>query len=693
MGWKATLVAAVACAMIASAQTALANHLPSPVIRVHPIMRHTIEERLAYVENARPNTAYAGTVTTLPNFQEQVEGITYDSTTGDFAALEGAYLYDVTLAGQNTQLASLLSYGIPNAVVWDPNSQLYYISMPTLYEILSVTPTGTVSVFAGGTRGTGDGKGAGAQFQQPTGLALDPVNHWIYVADFDRVRRVDESGDVVTVGPPALMSPFFDQSGNFSIAFDTTDVKVAVADPSQDRIHLFDPVTQTYTILAGSCLELIDVNPGCISLHANGQGSRGLFAGLSGIAYDAVAGAFYLGDQLNGEIRKVSLSGNVSTLAGGSLPGPIDGVGLAADFLGPSCTVDYPVTDTIFVCDSYLLRTVTTQGSPAPLPSNALSLIQTPSISSGPDGMARASDGTLWFPETNAYTMGRVLTTGTIHEYALPGGYGLPYGAASDSLGQVWFGDYNGIQQNNTPSAAFIGKITSTGSIVEFPLINFCGSGFSTASLFAPDDSGGVWFADSCPLALGHMDSHGTVSQVPTSNLTGIALDSGVIWVGEANQLQEFSASEQLIATFMGIPADSGIAVGPGGLIWFLSNSNESVGSFNPSNAETVIYQLPTCGCSRNLADLTPGTNDDVWFTEGPRPYPGTYYPGGLGHVTASGRYTEHFSYDGDRHQQYGKSVVRRFWSEQGRLRPLTTSAARPMTSTSSSSRYSTRIG
>lgn len=64
------------------------------------------------------------------------------------------------------------------------------------------TPVWTVSTFAGGTRGSMDGKGTQAQLSSPAGLAIDATDT-LYVADSDNncVRVIAPDGTVTTVAP------------------------------------------------------------------------------------------------------------------------------------------------------------------------------------------------------------------------------------------------------------------------------------------------------------------------------------------------------------------------------------------------------------------------------------------------------------------------------------------------------------
>jgi hypothetical protein len=77
-----------------------------------------------------------------------------------------------------------------------------YVSQFAINCILKITPTGTVSTFAGDpsdTKGsTQDGKGTAARFFKPSALACD-ANDNIYVGDKRRVRKITPDGMVTTI--------------------------------------------------------------------------------------------------------------------------------------------------------------------------------------------------------------------------------------------------------------------------------------------------------------------------------------------------------------------------------------------------------------------------------------------------------------------------------------------------------------
>jgi virginiamycin B lyase len=54
------------------------------------------------------------------------------------------------------------------------------------------------------------------------------------------------------------------------------------------------------------------------------------------------------------------------------------------------------------------------------------------------------SDGALWFTEADGNSIGRITTSGTIAEFPLPEPASAPYGIASGPDGALWFTELSG---------------------------------------------------------------------------------------------------------------------------------------------------------------------------------------------------------------------------------------------------------
>jgi len=220
----------------------------------------------------------------------------------------------------------------------------------------------TLAGYAG--RGSADGTGNAAQFNNPGNLALDSSGN-LYVADTDNstIRRITPAGVTTTLAGTPGMTGIADGLGAaarfnqpLGIAVDSTG-SLYVADTGNHTIRKLTPSGTNYTVstLAGW--------PG-VSGTNNGTGTNALFYEPEGVAVDK-SGNVYVADTWNHTIRTVTPAGSVSTLAGaaGSF-GSGDGVGGAARFYEPQ-GIAIDNSGTLYVADTanQIIRRVTTGGS------------------------------------------------------------------------------------------------------------------------------------------------------------------------------------------------------------------------------------------------------------------------------------------------------------------------------------------
>ncbi len=203
----------------------------------------------------------------------------------------------------------------PRSLALLPDDGAGYVADTGNHVIRFVNPdTGNVSTFVGNpTAGSADGTGAAASFNGPEGLALDPAGN-LYIADTGNstIRKVTPAGVVTTFAGAAGQVGIANGTGTtarFSepcaLCFDPAG-NLIVADRGN---HLIRKITSTgvVTTLAGKA---------DAAGHKDGSGIAAQFDTPSGITYDPVLKALFVADSLNRVIRKVTLTGAVTTYAG-----------------------------------------------------------------------------------------------------------------------------------------------------------------------------------------------------------------------------------------------------------------------------------------------------------------------------------------------------------------------------------------
>lgn len=197
----------------------------------------------------------------------------------------------------------------------------------------AIAPDGGVSTLAGlaASRGSTDGLGAAARFNQPGGLAMDPSGN-LYVGDLGgkTIRRVDAGGLVTTIS--GLVGVAGDRNGGPSAG--TYRSPQGIARAADGSLWIADTANSQIRRLAAD--GEVTTLAGCTSIGSDdGQGESAGFNAPDGMALDA-DGFVYVSDRNNNTVRKISPDGTVTTLAGlAGQTGYVDATGSAARFNYP----------------------------------------------------------------------------------------------------------------------------------------------------------------------------------------------------------------------------------------------------------------------------------------------------------------------------------------------------------------------
>lgn len=232
-----------------------------------------------------------------------------------------------------------------------------------------VTPSGLKTVLAGyseslptgqfwqsniGGDGFVDGQGAAARFCGLEGITVDSVGNVVVVDSFNHaLRLVSKDGNVRTLAGNGERG-FADGQGA-AARFDRPNGVVVTANGDYVMTDCYNHAVRVVT--PGGAVRTLAGNgePGFV----DGQGAAASFYYPRGLALD-VDGSILVVDTLNHAVRRVTMAGAVSTVAGNGQKGHDDGEGAAARFDFPwDVVVDKEGTIIVADLNNDLLRRIT----------------------------------------------------------------------------------------------------------------------------------------------------------------------------------------------------------------------------------------------------------------------------------------------------------------------------------------------
>ena len=285
-----------------------------------------------------------------------------------------------TLAGSagspgfvDNTLVTLVRFNGPRGIALG-DGQILYVADTGNHAIRRVTFAGTTTTYAGsGTSGANEGVGAAASFSSPEGVAF--LSPDVYVADTANhtIRRITPSGDVgsvTTFAGAAGSAGFLDNTAGllarFSFPSSLTAIRadLLIADTGNHVVRRIDaPGGTNVTTLAGG--PPLAPAPG----FADGTGAAARFNGPKGVGTDGAS--IFVADTQNHAVRKVTLGGTATTVAGNPpQAGTTDAIGTAARFRAPAGIA--VAGGDLFVADTgnHTIRKITSAGEVTTLAGN-----------------------------------------------------------------------------------------------------------------------------------------------------------------------------------------------------------------------------------------------------------------------------------------------------------------------------------
>ncbi len=386
----------------------------------------------------------------------------------------------VTLAGKAGTSGSAdgtgtaARFNFPSGVALDASGNAYVTDTGN-HTIRKVTPSGVVTTLAGmpGASGSADGTGTAAKFNSPENLAADSSGNLYVVDRRNRTIRKVTPGGLVTTLAGSAGSPGSDDGVGASARFgDLTGITV----DASGNVYVSDWAYSTIRKVTPSGVVTTPLGKPGLSGSEDGTGSSARFRSPSGLGADAT-GNLYLTDTGNQTVRKVTPALVVTTLAGRApLFGGVDGTGAAARFSGPA-QVAVGASGDIYVADSgnHAIRKVTLAGAVTTIAGTLGSYGSADGTAAsarffGPEGIAVDVSGNLYVADSANHTVRKITSSGVVTTLAgTPGSAGsadgsgaaarfnYPKALAVDGSGTVYVAD----TFNQT-----IRKVTSDGTVV-----------------------------------------------------------------------------------------------------------------------------------------------------------------------------------------------------------------------------------
>jgi sugar lactone lactonase YvrE len=409
----------------------------------------------------------------------QLSWIAVDAT-GNVFVTDSTSIREISTAGQVTTFVGMgftgghtdgngtnaRLYGV-TGLAFDASGNLFFNDA---YYVRKATPNGDVTTIAGGFNTYQDGTGANAGFGELNGITIDSSgNLFVVDTEYNVVREVTQAGVTTTLAGSPSVTGDLDGIGS-AATFNSIN---GIAFDQNGNLLVVDNVSNTIrkVTLAGTVSTIAGAPYSPPTSPRNSAGPQ-----ISGVAVDSAGNYFY---STYDKIMKTTPSGVVSVFAGTAANAYNDGVGVAAGFSGPAGIV-IDGNDNLFVADygNNVIRKITSAGVVTTFAgsftaqANGVDGVGSHARFANPFQMAMDLNQNLYVEEDTSYVIRKITPNGTVSTFAgTPGNYGYQDGQGAAAQ----FGEMEGMTTDAAgnlyvcdPDNNVIREITPSGLVSTF---------------------------------------------------------------------------------------------------------------------------------------------------------------------------------------------------------------------------------